>query len=222
MPRLARKRKASERLEWGRSEPYYPATPKDQFRMTVNELVDTMIMELRERFNENDYDVLTAVETLLADALTETKPNLSLLQTACQFYRSDFDYSRLHHQLTVFYGEIKAIASSHGKRQIESDLPAIQHIRQLFAGKGLRDSYPEVLRLLQIYLVVPVSSAESERSFSTLRRLKTWLRSSMEEERLAALALLTVEREEVLKLEEAIDELIEEFCARGNRRMIFQ
>ena len=222
MPRLARKRKASERLEWGRSEPYYPATPKDQFRMTVNELVDTMIMELRERFNENNYDVLTAVETLLADALTETKPNLSLLQTACQFYRSDFDYSRLHHQLTVFYGEIKAIASSHGKRQIESDLPAIQHIRQLFAGKGLRDSYPEVLRLLQIYLVVPVSSAESERSFSTLRRLKTWLRSSMEEERLAALALLTVEREEVLKLEEAIDELIEEFCARGNRRMIFQ
>ena len=101
-----------------------------------------------------------------------------------------------------------------------SDVSAIQRIRQLFARKSLRDTYPEVLKLLKMYLVIPVSSAESERSFFTLRRLKTWLRSTTGEG-LTSLALLTVEREEVLKLEETIEELIEEFCTSGSRAMLF-
>ena len=54
MPRLTRKRKAPERLE-SRSEPYYPPTLKDQFRITFYEIVDTVQMVLRERFNENEY-----------------------------------------------------------------------------------------------------------------------------------------------------------------------
>ena len=44
----------------------------------------------------------------------------------------------------------------------------------------------------------------------------------MGEERLTSLAMLTVEREEVLKLEETIEELIEEFCTSGSRRMLFK
>ena len=37
---------------------------------------------------------------------------------------------------------------------------------------------------MRLLLVVPASSAEAERSFSALRRLKTWLRSSMLQTRL--------------------------------------
>lgn len=132
MPRLPRKRKAPKSLESGRSEPYYPPTSKDQFRMTSNELVDMVQMELRERFNENDYKVLSAVETLLADALTETKPKLSHLETVCDLYGSDFDFLLLQHQFSVFYAEMKAIAASDENRQKESDVSAIQRIRQLF------------------------------------------------------------------------------------------
>lgn len=33
--------------------------------------------------------------------------------------------------------------------------------------------------LLRLLVVVPASSAEAERSFSALRRLKTWLRTEM-------------------------------------------
>ena len=44
--------------------------------------------------------------------------------------------------------------------------------------------------LLQIILTLPVSVASAERTFSTLRRLKTWLRSGMSAERLTGLALL--------------------------------
>jgi hypothetical protein len=34
------------------------------------------------------------------------------------------------------------------------------------------------------------------------------------------LALLSIERKQVVKLEESIEEIIEEFCTSGNRRMI--
>ena len=43
-------------------------------------------------------------------------------------------------------------------------------------------------------VTVPVTSGECERSFSSLRRLKTYMRSTMQQERLTSLALLAIHR----------------------------
>ena len=51
----------------------------------------------------------------------------------------------------------------------------------------VRDMLPNVTRLVTILLVVGVSGASAERSFSVLRRLKTWLRSTMSQSRLTQL-----------------------------------
>ena len=45
---------------------------------------------------------------------------------------------------------------------------------------------------LESPLVLPVTSCEAERSFSILRRIKTYLCSTMKQERLTGLALLNV------------------------------
>ncbi|KAL4104628.1 hypothetical protein QTP88_019922 [Uroleucon formosanum] len=50
--------------------------------------------------------------------------------------------------------------------------------------------YPNIKKILHIIPCLPVSVASVERSFSTLRKLKTWLRSNMDEERLVGLASL--------------------------------
>ena len=42
----------------------------------------------------------------------------------------------------------------------------------------------EVHKFLRMYLTLPVASATSERTFSTLRRLKNYLRSTMKQDRL--------------------------------------
>ena len=39
--------------------------------------------------------------------------------------------------------------------------------------------FTEVHHLLSLYLTVPMTSATAERTFSTLRRLKSYLRSTM-------------------------------------------
>jgi len=64
------------------------------------------------------------------------------------------------------------------------------------AADLIRTSVPEVRRLfhqveilLRLLLVVPVTSREAERSLSSLRRLKTWLRSTLTQKRLNHVAV---------------------------------
>ena len=84
---------------------------------------------------------------------------------------------------------------------------------------SLKEAFPTLLGILRIALTICVSSASCERSFSALKRIKTYLRSTMQEERLVNLAVLSVEREisQTLNLEDVIDK----FCVHDkNRRII--
>ncbi len=61
-------------------------------------------------------------------------------------------------------------------------------------------SYPlfqvsNVKRLMQLILVMPATNASSERSFSALRRLKTYLRTTMKQDHLNYLMLLHVHKD---------------------------
>ena len=47
-----------------------------------------------------------------------------------------------------------------------------------------RALFPQVQTFLKLLLVCPVATCECEKSFSALRRLKTWLRNSMSQQRL--------------------------------------
>ena len=50
--------------------------------------------------------------------------------------------------------------------------------------------------MMTLILVAPATNATSERSFSILRRLITYLRSTMSQERLKHCAILTIMKEE--------------------------
>ena len=49
---------------------------------------------------------------------------------------------------------------------------------------NVRCMFPAFEKLLRLLLISPASSCEAERSFSALRKLKTWLRSTMTQVRL--------------------------------------
>ena len=75
---------------------------------------------------------------------------------------------------------------------------AIKIISSLNASQ--RMLVTEVLKLVKLILLVPATNAVSERSCSTLRRVKTYLRSSMSQERLNASLVLATYKEQVDKL----------------------
>ena len=64
-----------------------------------------------------------------------------------------------------------------------------------------KDSCVNIYTILQILITIPMSSASCERSISTLRNLKTYLRSTMVQDRLNGLALMHAHREMELDLE---------------------
>ena len=75
-------------------------------------------------------------------------------------------------------------------------------------------TFPVIHSLLRILATLPVTTASSERSFSTLRRLKTYLRNTTSEDRLNGLALLQVHRDIRFTVEDVLDEL-----AKKSRRL---
>lgn len=77
------------------------------------------------------------------------------------------------------------------KWQCSTELPAT-------AMDGLAacssSQFPNIFNLLHILAILPVTTATVERSFSTLRLLKTYLRSTTGQDRLTGLALLYIHR----------------------------
>lgn len=59
----------------------------------------------------------------------------------------------------------------------------------------VRGLFDEVEKLVRVLLDIPMASAEAEGSFSALKRLKTWLRSTMSQQQLNNVAVCHVHQE---------------------------
>ncbi|KAL4120004.1 hypothetical protein QTP88_012752 [Uroleucon formosanum] len=67
--------------------------------------------------------------------------------------------------------------------------------------------YPNINKLLKILTTLPVSTSTPERSFSTLKRVKTYLRNSMTEDRLNGLTMLAIHKDVIVTPDEVLDEM---------------
>lgn len=59
---------------------------------------------------------------------------------------------------------------------------------------SLQDFYPNITKLLILFVTLPITTASAERSFSCLKRLKSYLRSTMGQDRLTGLAMMEMNR----------------------------
>nr|CAI5852153.1 unnamed protein product [Callosobruchus analis] len=75
------------------------------------------------------------------------------------------------------------------------------------------DAFSNVHQVLDIIAVLPVSTSVNERSFSTLRRLKAYLRFTMKEDRLNRPAFLNIHRNLELKVDSVLNDF---FCTSTN------
>jgi len=81
-----------------------------------------------------------------------------------------------------------------------------------------QDLYPQYYRLVQLALTLPVGTATSERSFSAMRRIKNWLRSSMNQDRFSSLAVLNIEPDLTAKLNP--EDIAEAYASDKRRRSL--
>ena len=74
----------------------------------------------------------------------------------------------------------------------------------------------EVSTILRLIMVLPATNAVSERSFSCMKRLKNWMRTTMTDKRLMHLMLCSVHKEEVKNLN--LVKLLNEFVGTNSSR----
>ncbi|XP_050133090.1 uncharacterized protein LOC126609131 [Malus sylvestris] len=80
--------------------------------------------------------------------------------------------------------------------------------------------FPTASVAYRILLTIPITVASAERSFSKLKLLKSYLRSTMLQERLNGLALISIESDFLDKIDYEV--LIDDFAAKNARRAIFK
>ena len=97
------------------------------------------------------------------------------------------------------------------REEISTPIEVLSYIKTL-------DSFPNVYITYRILLTIPITVATAERSFSKLKLLKSYLKSTMLQDRLNELAILSIESE-VLKLLD-YKTLINDFAAKKARRLI--
>ena len=78
-----------------------------------------------------------------------------------------------------------------------------------------KEFFPNVYEVLKLILTLPVGSVPCERSFSILRRLKDWSRSTMTEERLNGLALLYIHQDKQIDK----GKVLQRFDCMGHHRL---
>ena len=110
------------------------------------------------------------------------------LDFVCSFYKDDFNPDVLCAQLVTFGLDFQASCFRTEAK------PTIFDIRDYFKSLSYaqRQLLDQVCRAVQLIMVMPATNATSERSFSALRRVKSYLRSTMGQERLNNLMVLHV------------------------------
>lgn len=178
-PIVPRYRRAPRRVDSG-SAPHQFSTPKHYFRSLYYQVCDLLLGELEKRFEQSRVipSVLALEKLLLTAANGESyEEHLQYICKSC--YKEDLNVLQLQKQLPLLVDVIK-----HGTPLVKK----VTSIRTVCEAMNAQSVYKTMLsdvhKLLRLYLTIPISSSTSERTFSALKHVLTYLRSSMSQKRL--------------------------------------
>ena len=96
---------------------------------------------------------------------------------------------------------------------------SLSSLLKSFVVLNLTETFCELTKLIKILITTTMITAESERSFSTSKRIKTFLRNTMLNERLNALAILSIEKQMISEMKHFNNTVIDVFATSKNRRL---
>lgn len=181
---------------------------QDLYRSIYFQFLDHIMSNISNRFDQPSFQLYTAAEGIIVDAANGRPLNANNFSLVTGRYEGDFDSRRFNTQLGMLHEVFR------NKAEVKTLSDVVGGLKQLGEAKYI---YSEVNTVLQLLLTVPASSATAERSFSTLRRLKNYLRTTMTAARLNNLTLLHVYQERVDSIN--IDKVADDFIAGVDLRL---
>ncbi|XP_044750486.1 52 kDa repressor of the inhibitor of the protein kinase-like [Coccinella septempunctata] len=181
--------------------------PEQYYRITVAiPLLEDLTSQLKIRFTDHK-KVIAALYTLIPTVCSEKETPFSREDLVMYEDLVELDEAQGEFQLWKLFWQGKS----------PSDRPSWASCAIEAVGECNRQLYPNIFMLLNILSTLPVTTCTPERSFSTLRRLKTYLRNSCGQERLTGLALMAIHRYIIIPT----NDVITEFAHKKSRRLDF-
>ncbi|XDV25509.1 hypothetical protein PO909_029423 [Leuciscus waleckii] len=112
-------------------------------------------------------------------------------QSVLKSYGHHFDSGRLRSELQVLYSD----------QDLQGNRGKLCDYLVFLKDMELDSAMPQLYKLFSLVATIGATSAGVERSFSCLKRLKSYTRNTMGQSRLSSLALLAIERTLVKSLE---------------------
>lgn len=184
------------------------------FKVNVfNVTLDTLVSQITNR-----YQITEKVNNMFSflwnptatandeDAITVKSQELS------KFYPKDLKADEVIEEVRQI-NKLKSGAHLFGEVSKVSSLLLLNRIHE----KGLQNIFPQICVALRIFVSIPVSVAAGERSFSKLAIVKNCRRSTMGQDRLSGLIMLSAERDLARKVN--YDSVISSFALRMARKI---
>jgi len=202
-------------------------------------IIDKVSSELHKRFNNNSIMIAKDLSLLTIKVISSNMKNKSIpvdaFSSICNNYSKILDkedivreYEQLIKSninlisldknvsvvLKALSDESDSSSSNYSVVENESidDSQSILKTYQIFINKGLLNIFPNLFSVLKIGVTLPISSASPERTFSKLKLIKTRLRSTMIQDRLEDLMIISCES----NIKTDTDKIIDNFAMRSS------
>lgn len=190
-PYVRRKTKTPHRFD-DRNDTGEVLSPTEELKQGYLEAIDTICSSMQSRYQQPGLTTFIKLESLL----------LSIVKGQC--FADEITY------LSKIYTDVDFAAVTLEAEILLNSTNCPQDFagyKNFFATSSHRCQFANIYLLYQFLLLLPATNATSERAFSTLKRVKTAIRNSMNQSRLVSLMLLhdnkdltdSLDRQQIIK-----------------------
>ena len=191
---------------------------RDKFRQeTFLVIIDNLITELNRRMSS--YSSIADRFAVFRECLDQEGKGIRVAaQRLLAAYESDID-ADIVDEFIQFHTLLQTELGKPVSEPMKSESADCIELRmyKLIMHANLQSVFPNTEVALRLFLCLMVTYCSGERSFSKLKRIKNELRSTMRQERLNHLTLMSIEHEVLRAIN--VTELIDKFAKVKSRRL---
>ncbi|XP_060768562.1 zinc finger MYM-type protein 1 [Neoarius graeffei] len=186
---------------------------RDERKRLFCNILDNVAAQLKARFDHfGDLAFLGLVDCAKFNGMSQHFDDTKL--QSLSNYAKFFEFGRLKADLIGLYRS----------QTVRNECKSPVQLLSFLAQNKLMQTVPEATKLLQLALTIPATTVSVERSFSALKRLKTYSRNHTGQGRLSSLAIIAIETERLLKLKKDKEDFyakVTEIFVQKEQRMDF-
>ena len=166
-PQLPRYRRAPRRLDDGQLPHSFPYVIKSHFRQQFIYAADSVMGQMERRFEQSAMHLYDSMEKVLFNSFKGICCKDSVVEQICSHFGYDIDKPALIRQLERLQ-DAQRSQTSEAVAEPNGELPLAVTIATVIAclrklGQHIT-MFSEVVKLLELFLLLPVTSATAERS----------------------------------------------------------